>query len=295
LKLKAGTWMGRKPQKSEICDLILNELSDIKQKTGVSFNELFRRIKEKRGKFSFDTLSKYLNNMEQDGLVIRIVDVNSNKKIKQTYFYKNTEVIDLQAEKINFNKILMDNNTKFFQFSNEKLKNSDLMPKFKEVILSFLEKKMGLNVNYFKNDNLVNLDTLIGNFNLFLVENPELKGSMSNFNDIVCLLYLNLLQMLTDSDLTTELHYDLFLHVEFYKLIASIILNVLTIIQMRNYPLKDLFGQSIPKIDKFSEEDILKYLLDQFPNELREKIKEFYQERKLEEFSEKYRQGLKIY
>jgi len=287
--------MGRKPQKSEICDLILNELSDIKQKTGVSFNELFRRIKEKRGKFSFDTLSKYLNNMEQDGLVIRIVDVNSNKKIKQTYFYKNTEVIDLQAEKINFNKILMDNNTKFFQFSNEKLKNSDLMPKFKEVILSFLEKKMGLNVNYFKNDNLVNLDTLIGNFNLFLVENPELKGSMSNFNDIVCLLYLNLLQMLTDSDLTTELHYDLFLHVEFYKLIASIILNVLTIIQMRNYPLKDLFGQSIPKIDKFSEEDILKYLLDQFPNELREKIKEFYQERKLEEFSEKYRQGLKIY
>jgi len=287
--------MGRRPQKSEICDLILNELSDIKQKTGVSFNELFRRIKGKRGKFSFDTLSKYLNDMEQDGLVIRIVDVNSNKKIKPTFFHKNTEVIDLQAEKINFNKILMDNNTKFFQFPNDKLKNSDLLPKFKEVILTFLEKRMNLNVNYFKNDNLVNLDSLIGNFNLFLVENPELKGSMSNFNDLVLLLYLNLLQLLTDSDLTTEVHYNLFFHVEFYKLIASIILNVLTIIQMRNYPLKDVFGQINQKIDNFSEEDILKLLLDQFPSELKDKTKEYIQERKLEEFSEKYRKGLKIY
>lgn len=58
--------MGRQSQKNEICDLILNELSDITQKKGVSFNDLFRRIKVKRGKFSFDTLSKYLNEMEQD-------------------------------------------------------------------------------------------------------------------------------------------------------------------------------------------------------------------------------------
>ncbi len=287
--------MGRKPQKNEICDLILNELSDIKQKTGIGFNDLFRKIKGKRGKFSFDTLTKYLNEMEQDGLVIRIVDVNSNKKIKPTYFYKNTEVIDLQSEKMNFNKILMDNNTKFYQFSKDNLKNSDLLPKFKEVILNFIEKKMNLNVSYFKNDNLVNLDSLFGNFNLFLVENPEIKGSMSNFNDIILLLYLNLLQIITDSDLTAELHYDLFFHIEFYKLIATIILNTLNIIQMRNYPLQDLFGKNIPKMDRFSEEEILKLLLDQFPAEFKEKTKEYIQERKLEEFSEKYRKGLKIY
>ena len=189
----------------------------------------------------------------------------------------------------------MDSNTKFYQFSKDKLKKSDLLPKFKEVILNFLEKKVNLNVNQFKTDLVLNPESFLENFNLFLVENPELKGIMGNFNDIILLLYLNLLQIITDSDLTAELHYDLFFHIEFYKLIATIILKVSDLIQKKNYPLQDLFHKNIPKIDNFSEDEILKLLLDQFPDEFKEKTKEFIQERKLEEFSEKYRKGLKIY
>jgi len=287
--------MGRKSQKNEICDLILNELSDIKEKSGISFNDLFRRIKQKRGKFSFDTLTKYLNEMEQDCRVIRIVDVNSNKKIKPTYLYKNTEVIDLQDEKINFNKILMDVNTKFYQFSTDKLRNSDLLPKFKEVLLNFLEKKMNLNTNYFRNDIIINPNSFFENFNLYQVENPELKGSMSNFNDIVLLLYLNLLQIITDSDLVPELHYDLFFHIEFYKLISAIIIDLSNLIVMKKYPLKDLFRKEIPQTGGLSEDEILKLLLEQISGESKEKIENFIRERKLEEFSEKYRKGLKIY
>jgi len=287
--------MGRKSQKNEICDLILNELSDIKEKKGVSFNDLFRKIKYKRGKFSFDTLTKYLNEMEQDNRVIRIVDVNSNKKIKPTYFYKNTEIIALQDEKINFNKILLDTNTKFYRFLTDKLKNSDLLPKFKEVILNFIEKKTNLNINYFKNEIIIKPENFLENFTLFLVENPELKGNMNNFNDIILLLYLNLIQIIFESDLMSELHYDLFFHIEFYKIIGILILNIANLIQMRNYPLQNLFNKIIPKVDQFSEEEILNLLLDKFPDELKVKIKNFIQERKLEEFSEKYRKGLKIY
>ena len=67
--------MVSKSHEDEICKYILDELYDLEQKKGITFNKLFKSVKRKRGRFSYDTLSKYLSKMEQDGRIIRIIDM----------------------------------------------------------------------------------------------------------------------------------------------------------------------------------------------------------------------------
>ncbi|NVM52164.1 MAG: hypothetical protein HWN66_00585 [Candidatus Helarchaeota archaeon] len=291
--------MGRKSQEEEICKLILDELYDIKEKKGINFNNLFKKIKKKRGKFSYDTLSKYLNKMERDGRIIRIIDVNSNRKIKPVLLFKNFEIINLRNEKINFNRILMDHNTKFHKFPNEKLKNSDFFPKFHEIISKLLKKQMNLNIDSFSTDEIINKDILLENFNLFLVENPELKGTIPNFDDIILLIYLNLLELIIDSGVmnTSEIHYNIFFHINFSELFASIILKLANIIQRKKYSLTELFLKRIkaPKMTKFTDENVLQLLLNQLQGESKENIKDLIQKKRLDAFSERYKRGLKIY
>ncbi len=167
--------MGRKSNEDEICEAILNELYDISEKRGITFNKLFNKIKQKRGKFSYDTLSKYLNKMEQDGRIIRVIDVNSNKKIKPTLLYKNSEIVHLRNQKINFKNIFMDKHTKIHKLAKERLKNSDLFPKFNELILKFLDEKMNINVDHLNPEAVMNWNIILENFEFFSIENPEIK------------------------------------------------------------------------------------------------------------------------
>ncbi|NVM31308.1 MAG: hypothetical protein HWN65_20890 [Candidatus Helarchaeota archaeon] len=291
--------MGRRPQEEVFCQLILDELYDIKEKKGINFNNLFKKIKKKRGKFSFDTLSKYLTKMENDGRIIRIIDVNSNKKIKPTLLYKNSEIIRLRNEKININKILMDKNTKFHRFPKNQLEDSDFFPKFNELILKFLEGRMNLNVDYFKNFEIINKDVILENFNLFLVENPEIKGRLNSLNDIVLLLYLNLLELMMNSGISnvSEINYNLLFHIDYSELLASVILRIAKKIQKERRPLRDLFlkkGEE-KKITKLTEENILQLLLNQLEGDFKEHIRDYVQKMRFEEFSEKYKKSLKIY
>ncbi len=291
--------LGRKSQEREICELILNELYDINQKRSMNFNTLFKKIKGKRGRFSFDTLTKYLKKMENDGRIIRIIDVNSNRKIKPTLLFKNNEVVQLQNEKMNFNRVLMDKNTKFYQFPKKELAKSDLIPKFNEVILKFLKEKMNINVSNFDIHEIIKKETLVNGFDLFLLENPELKGAIENFNDIVLLFYLNIFKLMMESDGidTLDVNYNLLFQFNFTELVASIISRVAdTIQQVRMNPSNILLKIKKPvKISKFSEEEILQLLLNQLKGDFKENIKETIQKKRLEEFSEKYKKGLKIY
>ena len=289
--------MGRKSQEEEICRSILNELFDIKQKKGTTFNSLFKKIKMKRGKFSYDTLSKYLNKMDRDGRIIRIIDVNSNRKIKPTHLYKNSEIINLQKEKININRILMDNNTKFHKFQNKNLKDSDLFPKFYEVISEFLKNQMYINADYLVIDEIINQTILLENFNLFLVENPEIKGAIKNFNDIILVIYLNLLELMIKSSLvnTSEIYYNLLFHVNFSEIFASVILQLARKIQKEKLSLTEVLLKKVKtKITKYTEENILQILMDQLQGDFKQNIKEIIQKKRLEEFSEKYKKGLEI-
>lgn len=291
--------MGRRPQEEVFCQLILDELYDMKEKKGINFNNLFKKIKKKRGKFSFDTLSKYLTKMENDGRIIRIIDVNSNKKIKPTLLYKNSEIIRLRNEKININKILMDKNTKFHRFPKNQLRNSDFFPKFNELILKFLEDRMNINVDSFTDDKIINKDVILENFNLFLVENPEIKGKLESLNDIVLLLYLNLLELMMNSGISnvSEINYNLLFHIDFSELIASVILRLTKIIQKERRPLGDFFLKKgeLTNMIKLTEENILQSLLNQLEGDFKEHIRDHIQKMRFEEFSEKYKKSLRIY
>ena len=291
--------MGRRPQEEVFCQLILDELYDIKEKKGINFNNLFKKIKKKRGKFSYDTLSKYLTRMENDGRIIRIIDVNSNKKIKPTLLYKNSEIIRLRNEKININKILMDKNTKFHRFPKNQLRNSDFFPKFNELILKFLEDRMNINVDSFTDDKIINKDVILENFNLFLVENPEIKGKLESLNDIVLLLYLNLLELMMNSGISnvSEINYNLLFHIDFSELIASVILRLTKIIQKERRPLGDFFLKKgeLTNMIKLTEENILQSLLNQLEGDFKEHIRDHIQKMRFEEFSEKYKKSLRIY
>ncbi|MHA1279779.1 MAG: hypothetical protein ACTSQI_18995 [Candidatus Helarchaeota archaeon] len=291
--------MARKSQEEEICNLILNELYEIEERKGVTFNNLFKKVKEKRGRFSYDTLSKYLTKMEQDGRIIRIIDVDSNRKIKPTLLYKNTELIRLRKEKINFSNILMDKRTKLYQFEKKKLKVSDLFPKFNEEILNFLETQMNLNINYLENDDIINWDILLDNFDLFLVERPEIKNKIGDLNDIILVIYLKLLEFLIKhGELEIpEIHYNLFFHLNFQKLLASVILKLTQIIQKKKLNMTKLFRGKIDvkQGSHFTEEEISKLLIEQLEGEVKKGVKSFIQMQKLEEFSEKYKKSLKMY
>ncbi|MHA1130932.1 MAG: hypothetical protein ACTSQQ_08995, partial [Candidatus Helarchaeota archaeon] len=266
---------------------------------GVTFNNLFKKVKEKRGRFSYDTLSKYLTKMEQDGRIIRIIDVDSNRKIKPTLLYKNTELIRLRKEKINFSNILMDKRTKLYQFEKKKLKVSDLFPKFNEEILNFLETQMNLNINYLENDDIINWDILLDNFDLFLVERPEIKNKIGDLNDIILVIYLKLLEFLIKhGELEIpEIHYNLFFHLNFQKLLASVILKLTQIIQKKKLNMTKLFRGKIDvkQGSHFTEEEISKLLIEQLEGEVKKGVKSFIQMQKLEEFSEKYKKSLKMY
>jgi len=291
--------LARKSQEEEICNLILNELYEIEERKGVTFNNLFKKVKEKRGRFSYDTLSKYLTKMEQDGRIIRIIDVDSNRKIKPTLLYKNTELIRLRKEKINFSNILMDKRTKLYQFEKKKLKVSDLFPKFNEEILNFLETQMNLNINYLENDDIINWDILLDNFDLFLVERPEIKNKIGDLNDIILVIYLKLLEFLIKhGELEIpEIHYNLFFHLNFQKLLASVILKLTQIIQKKKLNMTKLFRGKIDvkQGSHFTEEEISKLLIEQLEGEVKKGVKSFIQMQKLEEFSEKYKKSLKMY
>lgn len=290
--------MGRKSQEPEICNMILDELLDIKQKKGLTFNTLFRKIKKKRGKFSFDTLSKYLNLMESDGRIIRIIDVESNRKIKPTLIFKNSEVIRIRDEKSNFKNILMDTDSKFYRFPKKELTTSDLFPQFTELIAGFLREKMNIDMDYVEPDRIVNWEILLENFDLFLVENPEIKGAIKNFNDLVLLLYLNLLELMlgTSAKENGMINFNLFFHIDLYELISSVIFSLIDKIQKEGLQLGSLFLKEIklPKNSNISREDLLKIFLNQLPLNLREEIKTRIQKRWFDEFSVKYRQEIRI-
>ncbi|HUY00301.1 MAG TPA: hypothetical protein VMV49_12140 [Candidatus Deferrimicrobium sp.] len=290
--------MGRKSQEDEICNEILSELHDLKQAKGITFNKLFNIIKKKRGKFSNDTLSKYLSKMEEDGRIIRIIDKDSNRKIPPTLLYKNLEEINLHNTKIKFNEIIMDFNTKFRQFPKKKLKSSETQSLFKELLLKILEKQMNINLNIFLTDEILDLDEIIENFNLYLVEHPDFEGFTEHFDDKILLFYKNLLELIIESDLMNifEVHYVLLFHINFYNLFASIILQIVKKIQKEHLSLDTFFlkkPESL-KTTGLTEDNILKLLLDQLQSESRKTVKDIIQKKRLDEFSEKYK-SLEIY
>ncbi|MHA1264602.1 MAG: hypothetical protein ACTSRS_05125 [Candidatus Helarchaeota archaeon] len=285
--------MGRKSHEGEICRLILDELYDIKEKKGITFNALFKKIKMKRGKFSYDTLAKYLGRMERDGRVIRIVDVDSNRKIKPTYIYKNEEIINLQTEKGNFNKILMDQNTTFKRFQKQQLKGSDLFPKFNELLWQFLGNELGIKIEYFGNDQIVDWKDLLENFDLFIVENPEIEGSINNLIDIILLLYYNILEYLIKGKNydSNEINFNLLFQIDFSSLLAGIILKFATKIQQERPMFDEIFvnPENVPKLASFSEEKILQVLFKQMDPGIREFLIGAINKKRLDEFSEKYK------
>ncbi|MHA1648955.1 MAG: hypothetical protein ACTSYB_02085 [Candidatus Helarchaeota archaeon] len=291
--------MGRKSNEDEICEAILNELYDISEKRGITFNKLFNKIKQKRGKFSYDTLSKYLNKMEQDGRIIRVIDVNSNKKIKPTLLYKNSEIVHLRNQKINFKNIFMDKHTKIHKLAKERLKNSDLFPKFNELILKFLDEKMNINVDHLNPEAVMNWNIILENFEFFSIENPEIKEPLNNLEDITLLIYLNLLEIMINTNLINNpvIYYNLSFRIDLHKLLSSVILYFAQKIQKEKLSVPDLFskGNKVTKKTYYTEEDILKSLINQLPYNIRKEIKKIIQQKKLREFSEKYKRSLKIY
>jgi len=290
--------MGRKSQELEICSLILEELLDVKEKQGVTFNKLFKKVKKKRGKFSFDTLIKYLNQMEADGRIIRVTDVNSNRKIKPTLLFKNIEVIHIREEKSNFKNILMDANTKFYRFPKNRLTTSDLFPQFNELLMNFLKNKMNLDIEYLEPSRVLNWPILLKNFDLFLVENPEIEGEVKNFNDLILLLYLNLLELILGTKTMDigELNFDLFFHIDFYELFTSIILSLIDKIQKEGLLIDSLFLNEVrtPKKPHLTREDILNLLLNQLHGDFKEEVKTRIQARWFDEFSERYKKEVKM-
>lgn len=285
-------------QETEICALILDELYDIKEKKGVNFNKLFKKIKERRGKFSFDTLSKYLSKMEADGRIIRVIDVNSNRKIKPTLLFKNSEIIRLRNEKSNFRNILMDANTKFYRFPKNRLTSSDLLPQFNEVIMNFLKTQMNMNVEYLELSKIFNWSILFDNFELYLVENPELQGEIKNLNDLVLLLYLNLLESSLGVKLRNnkEINFNLFFQINIYELVASVIISIIDKVQQEALLLDKVFIEKVktPKNLGLTREDLLNLFLSHLSGERKEEIKICIQNRWFNEFSERYRKGIKI-
>ena len=175
---------------------------------------------------------------------------------------------------------------------------SFLFPQFNELLMNFLKKKMNLDIEYLEPSQIINWAILLDNFNLFLVENPEIKGEVKNFNDLILLLYLNLLELILGTKMKDggELNFDLFFHIDFYELFASIILSLIDKIQREGLLLDSLFLTEVktPKKPHLTREDLLNLLLNQLHGDFKEELKTRIQSRWFDEFSERYKKEVKL-